>query len=48
MSRPYVQVESENKISTLRHHLKKMLPEFEALPGVVGLTMSGTMRFYGL
>lgn len=25
----------------LRRHLKKMLPEFEALPGVVGLTLSG-------
>ena len=35
MNRPYVQIESENKISTLRRHLEKMLPEFEALPGVV-------------
>ncbi len=41
MSRPYVQVESENTIATLRHHLEKMLPEFEALPGVVGLTLNG-------
>ena len=41
MNRPYVQIESENKVSTLRHHLKKMLPEFEALPGIVGLTLNG-------
>ncbi len=41
MNRPYVQIESENTIATLRHHLEKMLPEFEALPGVVGLTLNG-------
>ncbi len=41
MNRPQVQIESENKISTLRHHLEKMLPEFEALPGVIGLTLNG-------
>lgn len=41
MNRPQVQIESENKIATLRRHLEKMLPEFEALPGVVGLTLNG-------
>ena len=41
MNRPYVQIESENKNATLRRHLKKMLPEFKALPGVVGLTLNG-------
>ena len=41
MNRPQVQIESENKISTLRRHLEKMLPEFEALPGVIGLTLNG-------
>ena len=41
MNRPQVQIESENKIAALRHHLEKMLPEFEALPGVVGLTLNG-------
>ena len=44
MNRPYVQIESENKISTLRRHLEKMLPEFEALPGVVGLTLNGDLQ----
>lgn len=41
MNRPQVQIESENKISTLRRHLEKMLPEFEALPGVIGLILNG-------
>ena len=41
MNRPQVQIESENKIAALRHHLEKMLPEFEALPGVIGLTLNG-------
>lgn len=41
MSRPQVQIESENKNVALRCHLKKMLPEFEALPGVIGLTLNG-------
>ena len=41
MNRPQVQIESENKNATLRRHLEKMLPEFEALPGAVGLTLNG-------
>ena len=41
MNRPQVQIESENKIAALRRHLEKMLPEFKALPGVVGLTLNG-------
>ena len=41
VNRPQVQIESENKIAPLRRHLEKMLPEFEALPGVVGLTLNG-------
>ena len=41
MNRPYVQIESENKNAAFRRHLKKMLPEFKALPGVVGLTLNG-------
>ena len=41
MNRPYVQIESENKNAALRRHLKKMLPEFKALPGVVGVTLNG-------
>ena len=47
MNRPHVQIESENNISMLRHYLEKMLPEFEALPGVMGLTLNdGLSRGY--
>ena len=37
MKRPYVQIEAENQIDTLRQHLADTLPMFKALPGIVGI-----------
>ena len=41
MTRPYVQIDAPNMITTLRQHLDEMLPRFTAIEGVVGLTLNG-------
>jgi predicted nucleotidyltransferase len=41
MSRPQVQIESPNQQDRLRAHLVGLLPRLIALPGVVGITLSG-------
>lgn len=43
MARPFVQVQSANQIDKLRQHLDALLPRFEALSGVVGITLNGGM-----
>ncbi len=48
MTRPQVQINKSNHIVKLRAHLNKMLPEFIALPGLVGITLNGGLsRGYG-
>ncbi len=48
MTRPYVQVKSENLIETMRSHLAQTLPTLTVLPGVVGTTLNGGLsRGYG-
>lgn len=41
MHRPYVKLDVKNEIDELLTHLEKMLPRFEALPGVIGITLNG-------
>jgi hypothetical protein len=43
MQRPYVQLRTTNSVNHLRQHLAALLPMFEALPGVVGITLNGGM-----
>ena len=43
MSRPFVQIDSPNKIASLRKHLEDWLPNFTAIRGLVGLTLNGGM-----
>ena len=43
MQRPYVQLRTTNNVNHLRQHLAAHLPMFEALPGVVGITLNGGM-----
>lgn len=47
-SRPTVQVQTVNQRDELREHLMRMLSTFQALPGVVGITLNGGLsRGYG-
>ncbi|HEX2906834.1 MAG TPA: DUF4037 domain-containing protein [Phototrophicaceae bacterium] len=39
--RPTVQVRGENQAQALRAHLDQTLPQLQALPGVVGVTLNG-------
>lgn len=39
MSRPYVNILSDNIINELYEHLESMLPKFQSLPGVIGITL---------
>lgn len=41
MSRPYVNILSDNIINELYEHLESMLPKFQSLPGVIGITLNG-------
>lgn len=41
MSRPVVTINAANQIHVLRAHLDQRLPQFVAIPGVVGLTLNG-------
>jgi hypothetical protein len=41
MTRPYVQIDAVNQISTLRAHLDAKLPRFITFQGVVGITLNG-------
>jgi hypothetical protein len=43
MTRPRVQIHTPNHVSALRRHLEAQLPQFRALPGVVGITLNGGM-----
>jgi len=48
MARPQVQIDKPNQIASLRAHLDPMLPQFTALPGLVGITLNGGLsRGYG-
>lgn len=41
MSRPYVNVLSDNIINELNAHLESMMPKFQSLTGVIGITLNG-------
>lgn len=41
MTRPYVQVASTNLAESLRQHLAAQLPTFQAISGLVGITLNG-------
>jgi hypothetical protein len=41
MTRPSVQISSENQLGSLRQHLDTMLPHFGSFQGVVGVTLNG-------
>src|SRR5690242_3506549 len=41
MDRPHVQIQTPNLLPQLRQHLARMLPGLQALPGVIGITLSG-------
>ena len=41
MTRPCVQIDTENQIGALRKHLESMLPHFTTFHGLVGLTLNG-------
>jgi hypothetical protein len=41
MSRPAVQINTPNQLPALRAHLDQRLPQFAALPGVIGITLNG-------
>ncbi len=43
MARPYVTINNPNQIAKLRAHLDQHLPQFAALPGVIGITLNGGM-----
>lgn len=46
--RPRPDIPRENRVDDLRAHLDSVLPRFEALPGVVGVTLDGGLaRGYG-
>jgi len=48
MTRPAVQIETRNHAAELRRHLFSLLPAWEALPGVIGITLKGGLsRGYG-
>lgn len=41
MVRPHVQIDTPNQQTRLRRHLEGVLPRLIALPGVIGITLSG-------
>ncbi|MBI5958402.1 MAG: hypothetical protein HY866_06700 [Chloroflexi bacterium] len=41
MSRPIVKIKAPNRLHALRTHLDQRLPQFAALPGVIGITLNG-------
>lgn len=46
--RPSVQLTTPNDVAALRHHLMTLLPQLQALPGVIGITLNGGLsRGYG-